>query len=65
LKAGARITYARLHEPPLRYAAFRAAYVLNELMRLPLAATRSRGHLRGRLAALAVTLRHRPSAAVA
>jgi N-acetylglucosaminyl-diphospho-decaprenol L-rhamnosyltransferase len=65
LKAGARITYARLHEPLPRYAAFRAAFVLNELMRLPLAATRSRGHLQGRLAALAVTLRHRQSAVVA
>jgi GT2 family glycosyltransferase len=65
LKAEARITYARLHEPRPRYAAFRAAFVLNELLRLPLAATRSRGHLRGRLAALAVTLRHRSNAAVA
>ena len=35
LKAEARITYSRLHESTPRYAAFRAAYVLNELLAAP------------------------------
>jgi N-acetylglucosaminyl-diphospho-decaprenol L-rhamnosyltransferase len=56
MKANARLLYARLHEPWPRYAAFRVALALNELLRLPVAAARSPMHLRGRLAALAVTL---------
>jgi hypothetical protein len=51
-----RITYARIHHRGLRYFAFRGAYVLHELLRLPLAATRSRAELGGRLRALQVAL---------
>jgi N-acetylglucosaminyl-diphospho-decaprenol L-rhamnosyltransferase len=54
--AEARIVYARLHERGLRYAAFRFAFALGELTRLPLAALRSQRDLRGRARALAVTI---------
>jgi len=60
LKAYARIRYARIHEHGLRYACFRIGFVLYELMRLPVALGRSRPALRGRLAALRVTLGARP-----
>jgi GT2 family glycosyltransferase len=56
-RARARLTYARLHEPPLRVAAFRAALALTELLRLPSAALRSRLHFRSRVEALATVLR--------
>jgi N-acetylglucosaminyl-diphospho-decaprenol L-rhamnosyltransferase len=56
LKATARITYARIHERGLRYAAFRVAFALYEAARIPPAAARSRSHLRGRLRALHVAL---------
>jgi hypothetical protein len=51
-----RIEYLRAHERGPRYLAFRLAYVLHELVRLPLAATRSGAELRGRLRAVAVSL---------
>lgn len=56
LKAHARVCYARIHERGLRYPLFRIGLVLHELMRLPLALTRSRAELNGRLAALRATL---------
>lgn len=56
-RARARLTYARLHEPRGRAAAFRAAFALTELLRLPSAALRSRLHLRSRLEALGTVLR--------
>ena len=56
LKATARITYARIHERGVRYAAFRVAFALYEAARIPQAAARSRSHLRGRLRALHVAL---------
>jgi N-acetylglucosaminyl-diphospho-decaprenol L-rhamnosyltransferase len=59
-RAEARVLYARLHEQGARYAGFRIAFVLHELLRLPLGALRSRSHLRGRLSALSVTLKSRP-----
>jgi len=60
LKAHARVRYARLHAHGARYACFRIAFVLYELLRLPVALVRSRAHLRGRLASLAATLGVRP-----
>lgn len=60
LKAQARIRYARIHERRLRYALFRAGFVLHELMRFPAALVRSRAELHGRLAALLATLGARP-----
>jgi len=51
-----RIAYVRAHERGLRYLAFRLAYVLHELLRLPLAAARSGAELRGRVRAFAVSL---------
>lgn len=56
LKAHARVCYARIHERGLRYACFRAGFVLHELVRLPVALARSRAELSGRLAALRTTL---------
>lgn len=56
LRAEARVVYARLHERGLRYAGFRVACALHELVRVPLAATRSTGELRARLSALRVAL---------
>jgi GT2 family glycosyltransferase len=56
LNVSARITYARLHSGGPRYAAFRAAFVLYQLLRMPIAAVRSREELRGRLGALRVAL---------
>jgi len=61
LYAEARVLYARLHERGVRYAAFRAACALHELLRLPVAAMRSTMHLRARLGALAASLRAPPS----
>jgi N-acetylglucosaminyl-diphospho-decaprenol L-rhamnosyltransferase len=61
LKAEARVLYARLHERGIRYAAFRAACAIHELLRVPVAATRSTMHLRARLAAVAAALRSSPS----
>ena len=51
-KAAARLVYARAHMSRPRYLAFRAAVVLHELLRLPLAGGRSRAELRGRAVAL-------------
>jgi N-acetylglucosaminyl-diphospho-decaprenol L-rhamnosyltransferase len=56
LNIAARITYVRLHSRGPRYIAFRIAFVLNELLRLPLAARRSREDLQGRLRGLRVAL---------
>jgi len=56
LKTAARITYAGLHESRGRYLAFRVSFALHEALRLPIACARSRGHVRGRTAALAVCL---------
>jgi GT2 family glycosyltransferase len=56
LNVSARITYARLHSSGLRYAAFRIAYILHQLVRMPIAAGRSREDLRGRMQALGVAL---------
>jgi N-acetylglucosaminyl-diphospho-decaprenol L-rhamnosyltransferase len=61
LKAEARVLYARLHERGVRYAAFRAAFAIHELVRVPVAATRSMMHLRARLAAVVAALRSSPS----
>jgi GT2 family glycosyltransferase len=54
-KARAKILYARLHEHGLRYAAFRVAFVLNELFRLPVAARDEA--LGARASALATSVR--------
>jgi GT2 family glycosyltransferase len=56
LKAHARLVYARAHERGARYVGFRLAYALHELVRLPLAALRSREEARARLDALLVTV---------
>jgi len=55
-RVSGRLLYARLHESGFRYLAFRAAFVLFELLRLPVGAVRSSSHLQGRLDALLVTL---------
>jgi N-acetylglucosaminyl-diphospho-decaprenol L-rhamnosyltransferase len=55
LRATARVVYARQHERGLRYVGFRVAFALHELLRVPIAATRSWTQMRARLAALAVT----------
>jgi GT2 family glycosyltransferase len=60
LKAHARVRYARLHSTGIRYAAFRFAFVLYELVRIPVALARSRAHLRGRVASLSASLGGRP-----
>ena len=60
LRAEARIQYARLHEHGFRYFAFRVAYALHEVLRLPVAALRSRTHLRGRLDAVRASVHTRP-----
>jgi N-acetylglucosaminyl-diphospho-decaprenol L-rhamnosyltransferase len=62
LRAKARITYAYLHEPFLRYLVFRVAIVLNELARVPIAAVRSTALLGERARALRVALAWRPRA---
>jgi N-acetylglucosaminyl-diphospho-decaprenol L-rhamnosyltransferase len=56
MRAEARVAYVRLHERGARYIAFRIAFVLYELLRVPIAATRSLRQARARLAALAVAL---------
>ena len=60
LRAEARIQYVRLHEHGFRYLAFRVAYALHEVLRLPVAALRSRTHLRGRLEAVRAAVHIRP-----
>jgi GT2 family glycosyltransferase len=56
-KLEARILYARIHESRARYAAFRAAYALHHVVRVPLAFAHSRDHVRGRLGALGAAVR--------
>jgi N-acetylglucosaminyl-diphospho-decaprenol L-rhamnosyltransferase len=56
MRAEARVAYVRVHEHGARYIAFRIAFVLYELLRVPIAATRSLRQAKARLAALAVTL---------
>jgi N-acetylglucosaminyl-diphospho-decaprenol L-rhamnosyltransferase len=56
MRAESRLTYARAHEHGLRYFAFRTAFVIYELLRIPVALTRSRDVTRERLKALAITL---------
>jgi N-acetylglucosaminyl-diphospho-decaprenol L-rhamnosyltransferase len=56
MRAEARVAYVRVHERGLRYLAFRTAFALHELLRVPIAATRSLQQARARLAALAVAL---------
>jgi N-acetylglucosaminyl-diphospho-decaprenol L-rhamnosyltransferase len=56
MRAESRLTFARAHERGFRYLGFRIAFALYELVRIPLAATRSRALTRSRLKALAVTL---------
>lgn len=56
LRAQARVAYARLHERGPRYLGYRIAFATYELVRLPVAATRSWTQVRARLAALAATL---------
>jgi GT2 family glycosyltransferase len=55
VRAAARISYVRLHERGLRYAAFRLAYALEELLRIPVALLRSPMHLKGRFDAFRVS----------
>jgi GT2 family glycosyltransferase len=62
-KTRSRILYARLHAHGLRYEAFRAAFVLYELMRVPLTAVRARRYLRPRIDSLATAVTWRPAAA--
>jgi hypothetical protein len=57
LKAESRVIYARLHERGLRYLGFRVAFLLHELVRLPVSLLDSRAHAGARTAALAETLR--------
>jgi len=52
--AAARMRYFRIHRSRAYSYAFRVACVLYELLRLPLAALRSRSHAAGRAAALSV-----------
>jgi hypothetical protein len=59
LKVRSKLLYARLHERGARYAGFRAAIVLTELLHLPVAAAR-REQLRPRLAALGAALASQP-----
>jgi N-acetylglucosaminyl-diphospho-decaprenol L-rhamnosyltransferase len=56
LKAAARLTYAGIHNEQPRYLGFRLACTLYELLRLPIAFTRSQADFRGRAAALATTI---------
>jgi hypothetical protein len=60
MRAHARVAYARLHERGLRYLGFRVAFAVHELLRIPVAATRSLTQVRARLAALAATLAPHP-----
>ena len=60
LRANARIAYAAIHEPRSRYAAFRLAIALHELVRLPLAATRSSAAFRERAEALLAAVTWNP-----
>ena len=55
LNLASRITYVRAHERGLRYFAFRLAYALHELVRVPIAAVRSEVDLDGRVRAVAVS----------
>jgi hypothetical protein len=55
--AAARMRYFRIHRPRAHSYAFRVSCVLHELLRLPLAAVRSRSHVAGRTSALLVALR--------
>ncbi|PWU25510.1 MAG: hypothetical protein C5B48_00955 [Candidatus Rokuibacteriota bacterium] len=55
-KVEGRLLYARLHAGRTAYLVTRLVCVLNELVRVPIAATRSRSHLRGRLAGLSAAL---------
>src|SRR5581483_9129985 len=59
LKVRSKLLYARLHERGARYAGFRAAIALTELLHLPVAAARP-NELRPRLAALGAALASRP-----
>ena len=61
LQTEGRIAYARLHETGLRYAGYRAVYAVHDLVRVPLAAARSRQHLRSRLEAAGIALGRRPA----
>jgi N-acetylglucosaminyl-diphospho-decaprenol L-rhamnosyltransferase len=63
LKRYAGIQYVRRHERGLRYVAFRTAFVVNDLLRIPLALTRSRAHTLGRLTSAATALGRRPPSA--
>ncbi len=54
--ASARIAYARLHERGVRYLAFRIAFALEELLRLPVAMCRSGFHLRARAHAFRIAV---------
>jgi N-acetylglucosaminyl-diphospho-decaprenol L-rhamnosyltransferase len=56
MRAESRLRFARTHERGLRYFGFRTAFALYELVRIPLAATRSQALTRARVKALAVTL---------
>jgi N-acetylglucosaminyl-diphospho-decaprenol L-rhamnosyltransferase len=60
LRAQGRIEYVRLHERGPRYFAFRVAFALNELLRIPRAAFQSRKHFRGRVDAFYASLAPRP-----
>jgi hypothetical protein len=60
LKAESRVIYARLHERNLRYLGFRVAFLLHELVRLPVSVLRSPAHARARATALVRTLRLQP-----
>ena len=55
-RAESRLTYAQAHEHGLGYLGFRVAFVVYELLRIPIAATRSLQLARARLKALAITL---------
>jgi N-acetylglucosaminyl-diphospho-decaprenol L-rhamnosyltransferase len=59
MRAEARVAYARLHERGFRYLAFRFAFALYELLRIPVAATRSWTHVRARMTALGTVVYQR------
>jgi N-acetylglucosaminyl-diphospho-decaprenol L-rhamnosyltransferase len=56
LRAQARVAYVRLHARGARYFAFRIAFALHELLRIPRTALQSRTHLRGRVGAFRASL---------